>query len=131
MRSTLSKVLGTAAVVAALLHADPAQAQGRGKGDGHGHGHKVPPGLAKKGGLPPGQARKLYRADDGVVALRDVFGRNGYTVVRTVPEGEARYGYYRSGDGTVRRAIVRPGEERLSFGNVPSDIVRQVVARLY
>jgi hypothetical protein len=129
MRSTLSKVLGTAAVLAALLHADPAQAQGRGKGEGH--GHKVPPGLAKKGGLPPGQARKLYRADDGVVALRDVFGRNGYTVVRTVPEGDARYVYYRSGDGTVRRAIVRPGEDRLSFGNVPSDIVRQVVARLY
>src|SRR3982750_2432012 len=40
---------------------------------------KIPPGLAKKGGLPPGQVKKLYRADDGVVALRDVFGRHGYT----------------------------------------------------
>jgi hypothetical protein len=131
MRSSLKTILGTAAVVAAVLHADPAQAQGRGHGQGHGNGQKVPPGLAKKGGLPPGQAKKLYRADDGVVVLRDVFGRNGYTVVRTEPDGDARYVYYRTRDGDVRRAVVRPGDDRLSFSNVPSDLLRQVVARLY
>ena len=38
-------------------------------GNGHGHGHRpvgygvgrCPPGLAKKGCIPPGQAKKLYR----------------------------------------------------------------------
>lgn len=132
MRRSLSTILGTAAVAAAmLLHADPAQAQGRAHGKGHGNGNKVPPGLAKKGGLPPGQAKKLYRADDGVVVLRDVFGRNGYTVTRTSADGDRRYVYYRTADGDVRRAVVYPGTERLAFDNVPSALLRQVLARLY
>ena len=134
MRGSLSTILGTAAVAAAmLLHADPAQAQGRAHGQGHGNGngHKVPPGLAKKGGLPPGQAKKLHRADDGVVVLRDVFGRNGYTVVRTSADGDRRYVYYRAADGDVRRAVVYPGTERLTFQNVPDALLRQVLARLY
>jgi hypothetical protein len=93
----------------------------------------VPPGLAKKGGLPPGQARRanVVRVDDGVYALRDVFGRNGYTVVRTAPAGRSRYVYYRGADGGVRRAVVRPGAERLAFGNVPAAIASEVLARLY
>ena len=135
----------TLAVAALALAAGTAGAQGKGKGNGQGHGNdrgndqglvqrdgrRVPPGLAKKGGLPPGQAKKRYRADDGVGVLRDVFGRNGYTVVRTVPDGDTRYVYYRNDDGMVRRAVVSPGEDRLRFGNVPADLLRQVVARLY
>lgn len=92
---------------------------------------KIPPGLAKKGGLPPGQAKKLYRADDGVVALRDAFGRHGYTVVRTTTSGNSRYVYYRLGNGTVRRAIVMPGSDRLRFRNVPDALVREIYSRLY
>ena len=134
-----------ALVLAGLaLGAGTAAAQGKGKGNGRGDdpardqgivqgdaARRVPPGLAKKGGLPPGQAKKIYRTDDGVVVLRDVFGRNGYTVVRTVPDGDTRYVYYRSDDGMVRRAMVSPGDDRLRFGNVPSALLRQVVARLY
>jgi hypothetical protein len=92
---------------------------------------RIPPGLAKKGGLPPGQAKKLYRSDDGVAALRDAFGRHGYTVVRTTNSGNARYVYYRLRDGSVRRAIVTPGSERLRFQNVPDALVREIYARLY
>ena len=136
------------ALTALALAAGTAGAQGKGKGNGRGDdrgdhrgddrrivqgsaSRRVPPGLAKKGGLPPGQAKKVYRTDDGVGALRDVFGRNGYTVVRTVSDGDTRHVYYRDGDGMVRRAVVSPGEDRLRFGNVPSDLLRQVVARLY
>ena len=129
------------ALAALALGAGAAGAQGKGNGKKKGRGDDqriaqddgrcVPPGLAKKGGLPPGQAKKLYRTDDGVGVLRDVFGRNGYTVVRTVPNGDTRHVYYRDADGMVRRAVVSPGEDRLRFGNVPGDLLRQVVARLY
>ena len=92
---------------------------------------RVPPGLAKKGGLPPGQAKKYYRATDGVVVLRDVFVRNGYTVVRTQPYGTSQYVYYRQGNGLVQRAIIVPGNDRLSFQNVPQLLLQEVLARLY
>lgn len=93
---------------------------------------RVPPGLAKKGGLPPGQAKKMFRTTDGVVALRDVFGRNGYTVVRTEPAGTRQYVYYRQGTtGLVQRAVIYPGTDRLSFENVPQQLLQQVLARLY
>ena len=91
----------------------------------------LPPGLAKKGGLPPGQAKKLYRATDGVVVLRDVFGRHGYTVVRTQPYGNSQYVYYRQGNGPVQRAIIVPGAQRLTFQNVPQSLLQEVLARLY
>lgn len=92
----------------------------------------LPPGLAKKpGGLPPGQAKKLYRATDGVVVLRDVFGRHGYTVVRTQPYGTSQYVYYRRGDGAIQRAVIAPGTERLSFQNVPQTLLQEILARLY
>jgi hypothetical protein len=131
-------------LAALVLGAGTAGAQGKGNGKGNGRGddrrddqrvvqptsRRVPPGLAKKGGLPPGQAKKIYRTDDGAGVLRDVFGRNGYTVVRTVPNGDTRYVYYRNGDGTVRRAVVSPGEDRLRFGNVPGELLRQVYTRL-
>ncbi|CAN5832256.1 hypothetical protein BH11GEM1_BH11GEM1_34290 [soil metagenome] len=96
------------------------------------NGRRVPPGLAKKGGLPPGQAKKMYRATDGVVALRDVFGRHGYTVVRTQPYGTRQYVYYRQGTtGLVQRAVIYPGTDRLTFQNVPQLLLQEVLARLY
>ena len=114
------------ALAALCIATETASAQGRGRGP-----NKVPPGLVKKGGLPPGQAKKIYRADDGVVVLRDVFGRHGYTIVRTAGSGDARYVYYRMRDGATRRAIISPGADRLAFRNVPDAIVREVLARLY
>jgi hypothetical protein len=56
---------------AALAFAGPALTK-PGNGNGHGWGHAqgmgygvggCPPGLAKKGCMPPGQAKKLYRGD--------------------------------------------------------------------
>ena len=123
MRASATRFLLAALLLATSAGLAEAQARGAAKG--------TPPGLAKKGGLPPGQAKKIYRADDGVVVLRDVFGRRGYTVVRTRTDGDARYVYYRRGDGPIRRAIVRPGEERLVFTNVPSTLLREVMAQLY
>jgi hypothetical protein len=123
----------SAAFAALVLLAAPAAAQGKRKGQVKPEPNpstETPPGLAKKGGLPPGQAKK-YRPDDGVVVLRDVFGRNGYTVVRTATNGDARYVWYRTSDGVLHRAIVSPGTERLSFTNVPALVLRQVLARLY
>ena len=96
-----------------------------------GNGRRVPPGLAKKGGLPPGQAKKMYRATDGVTALRDVFGRHGYTVVRTQAYGTRQYVYYRQGNGAVQRAVVYPGTDRLTFQNVPQLLLQEVLSRLY
>ncbi|MBC7670905.1 MAG: hypothetical protein H7247_00665 [Polaromonas sp.] len=103
----------------------------RDRRDDRDHDGRVPPGLAKKGGLPPGQAKKMYRATDGVVALRDVFGRHGYTVVRTQPFGTGQYVYYRQGNGLVQRAVVYPGTDRLTFQNVPQLLLQEVLARLY
>jgi hypothetical protein len=146
-----SSLLTALSVAVAGLCFAVGSADAQGKGHDHGREHrrvqqaggdyrvppglarqgKVPPGLAKKGGLPPGQAKKLYRADDGVGALRDAFGRHGYTVVRTTNNGDARYVYYRLGNGSVRRAIVRPGSSRLRFRNVPDALVREIYSRLY
>ena len=152
MRTHLLKSL-TAATFALCLVAGSAAAQGKGHDKGpdtgkksdHANGdvshsvvvssngayQRVPPGLAKKGGLPPGQAKKLYRATDGVVALRNVFGRHGYTVVRTQPYGNEQYVYYRQGNGLVQRAIIVPGTQRLTFQNVPQSLLQEVLARLY
>jgi hypothetical protein len=152
MRTHLLKSL-TAATFALILVAGSAAAQGKGHDKGQDKGKKsdhpngdvrhsvvvssngayqrVPPGLAKKGGLPPGQAKKLYRATDGVVALRDVFGRHGYTVVRTQPYGNSQYVYYRQGNGLMQRAIIVPGTQRLTFQNVPQSLLQEVLARLY
>ena len=142
----------SAAVASLCLAAGTVQAQGRGHTRDRTHDRlprdervsgqyrvppglarqgKVPPGLAKKGGLPPGQAKKLYRTDDGVGVLRDVFGRHGYTVLRTTNSGDARYVYYRFGNGATRRAIVMPGSSRLRFRNVPDALVREIYSRLY
>ncbi|HEV7992320.1 MAG TPA: hypothetical protein VGP25_10890 [Gemmatimonadaceae bacterium] len=93
---------------------------------------RVPPGLANKpGGMPPGQYKKLYGADQGAYVLRDVMGRRGYTVLRTEDAGSSHYVYYRLRDGSVRRAVVSPSGNRLQFGNVPSSLLSEVLARLY
>jgi len=113
----------TAAATLCLV-ATAAQAQGRGNGG-------TPPGLAKKGGLPPGQAKKIYRPDEGVVVLREIFSIHGITILRTVNDGDARWIYYRSADGRMHRAVVRPGAERLKFENVPAAMLREVLARMY
>lgn len=110
--------------------------QGRGYGNGGmppGLAKKggMPPGLAKTGGVPPGQLKKYYQPDEGVSVLDDVLGRHGYTVVRTVPSGAARYVYYRYHNGSVHRAIVRPNNHQLSFSNVPNALLREVIARLH
>ncbi len=141
----------TAATFALCVVAGSAAAQGKGKDKDkskhkdhnpavvvvpvvvqrNGDVRRVPPGLAKKGGLPPGQAKKIHRASDGVVVLRDVFGRHGYTVVRTEPYGTSQYVYYRRGDGVIQRAVIVPGTTRLSFRNVPQSLLQEVLALLY
>jgi hypothetical protein len=126
LRNTTRVICGAAMALAMLASAGSAEAQGRG------NSHGTPPGLAKKGGLPPGQAKKIYRPDDGVVVMRDIFGRYGYTVVRVDPYGTSRYVYYRKGPrGRVYRATVRPGTEQLLFQNVPEVVLREVINRLY
>lgn len=92
---------------------------------------KVPPGLAKKGGLPPGQAKKYYHPADGVPILRDVFGQHGYTVVRTQHSGRAEYVYYRQANGPIQRAVILPGTSQLGFQNVPQQLLQEILARLY
>ena len=88
----------------------------------------TPPG---QGGTPPGQLKKMYRTDDGLWTLRDVLRRRGYTVTRLSRANDARYVYYRLPDGTIRRAAVLPGSDRLQFTNVPEVVLREVIARLY
>jgi hypothetical protein len=145
-------MLSVAATALALL-AGAAGAQEKGHDKGHDQGHdkdkgrnhgdagrvddrdgsvrRAPPGLAKKpGGLPPGQYKKRYATSDGVVVLRDVFGRHGYTVQRVAPYGTSQYVYYRLPDGTVRRAVVSPGTDQLVFANVPAALLSEVLARL-
>jgi hypothetical protein len=100
--------------------------------EGYRNGVRIPPGLAKKpGGMPPGQYRKRYGTPQGAVVLRDVLVQRGYTVVRTQPYGESQYVYYRMRDGSIRRAIVTPGTDRLGFTNVPASLLSEVLARLY
>jgi hypothetical protein len=142
------RMLGAAAAMFVLI-AGAAGAQGKAKDrahdrdkghkggevvrvdDGRGRVGKVPPGLAKKpGGMPPGQYKKRYATSDGVVVLRDVFGRHGYVIQRVTPYGESQYVYYRLPNGTVRRAMVSPGTDQLVFANVPAALLTEVLARL-
>ncbi|CAN5915588.1 hypothetical protein BH11GEM2_BH11GEM2_04560 [soil metagenome] len=92
---------------------------------------KVPPGLAKKGGMPPGQAKKYYRAVEGVPVMRDVFVHHGYTVVRTQPYGNSEYVYYRLANGPIQRAVIVPGTAQLGFQNVPQALIQEILSRLY
>ncbi len=92
---------------------------------------KVPPGLAKKGGMPPGQAKKYYRSVQGVPVMREVFLRHGYTIVRTQPYGTSQYVYYRQANGPIQRAVILPGTTQLGFQNVPQQLLQEILARLY
>jgi hypothetical protein len=149
MRNQTMKVFGVAAAMLAL--AGSAQAQGKGHGKHHekdrrevvrtangdvvilpGTRQRVPPGLAKKPGhMPPGQYKKMYSPSQGANVLRDIFRQRGYTVTRLVTSGPSRYVYYRGNDGRIQRAIVSPGTSRLSFNNVPAQILQEVLSRLY
>ena len=74
----------------------------------------------------------MYRATDGVAPLSDVFGRHGYTVVRTQPYGTREYVYYRQGTaGAVQRAVIYPGTDQLNFQNVPQALLQEVLALLH
>ena len=123
------RTLVAAAILTAVAGAS-ADAQGKANDRTRGNSGQSAPGLAKKGGLPPGQAKK-HGTDDGATALREIFSRRGYTVVRVTRDGDVRYVFYRMRTGPVRRAVVRPGRERLVFVDVPQVILREVLARLY
>lgn len=99
--------------------------------ESNGDYRRVPPGLAKKGGMPPGQAKKYYRASQGVPVMREVFMRHGYTVVRTQPYGSSQYVYYRQANGPIQRAVIYPGTSQLGFQNVPAMLVQEILSRLY
>ena len=92
----------------------------------------VPPGLAKKPGqMPPGQFKKHYTTLQGANTLSGVLRRRGFVVDRVVPSTSSRIVYYRGRDGVVHRAVVSPGTDRLSFSNVPSSLLQEVLAALY
>jgi hypothetical protein len=160
MGTRINAALGFSIALLAMAGTAGAQGHGKGKGQGHqgqqeerGEGHgkrgnvivqraggdvvvvpsrKVPPGLAKKPGqMPPGQYKKLYSTADGASVLSDIFRRHNYAVTRVQTYGDSRYVYYRAPDGSIRRAIVSPGTSRLSFSNVPSLILQEVLSRLY
>ncbi len=151
MGARINAAVGFSIALFAMAGTAGAQGHGKGKDKGASHekrgnvvvrradgdvvvvpGRKVPPGLAKKPGqMPPGQYKKLYSTSDGATVLRDIFRRHNYTVTRMQTYGDSRYVYYRAPDGSVRRAIVSPGTTRLSFSNVPSLILQEVLSRLY
>jgi hypothetical protein len=96
------------------------------------NGKKVPPGLAKKPGqMPPGQYKKRYSTSQGADVLGGVLRRRGYPVTRIATANDSRYVYYRLSDGSVRRAIVSPGADRLGFSNLPNGLLQEVLAALY
>ena len=113
------------------------------------NGRRVPPGLAKKPGqMPPGQYKKIYGAnrndprydprydarnntEQGGMVLSRILRQNGYSVLRDGSQDQSRYVDYRLRDGSVRRAFVSRGAERLSFSNVPQGVLQQVLSKLY
>ena len=96
------------------------------------NGRKVPPGLAKKPGqMPPGQYKKHYSTSQGADVLGGILNRRGYPVTRVATAADSRYVYYRLPDGSVRRAIVSPGTDRLGFSNLPGGLLQEVLAALY
>lgn len=128
MLCALAIMLGTAAGSAdgqvwkrAAEERRPAASDGRGR--------EASPGQARKGG--PERARQRYRAEQGARVLREMLARRGYAVVRSSSRGDVRYVYYRARDGAVRRAAVRQGRDRLIFLDVPRQVLRDVLARLY
>lgn len=89
------KTLILFAGAAVLAFASPAEAKpGNGHGNNHAYGYEkhgqgsrygygvggCPPGLAKKGCIPPGQAKKLFN-----VGQRIPRGYNGFTPYRQIP----------------------------------------------
>jgi len=96
----------------ALSVAGPAVAKpGNGHGYGHGQGYGVggcPPGLAKKGCIPPGQAKKMFGVGQRLplgYANPYSFNRIPYDVRRQY--GLNPYGTYYYGDGYLYRVNPR------------------------
>src|SRR5579872_1136303 len=101
------KHLALIVVAAALGFAGPALADpghGHGRGPDHGNGYGVggcPPGLAKKGCMPPGQAKKLDRGEhwQGGYGTAYTYTRIPYDLRRRY-RLSPRYRYYYS-DGVI------------------------------
>ena len=51
--------------------------------------------------------------------------------MRSTDAGRSEYVYYRNRDGSISRAIVSPGTDRLQFSNVPNTLLNEVLSRLY
>lgn len=119
------------AVGAALcLPTSAVQAQGR----GHGHGHGGPPGLEKKGGMPPGLAKKREHA---IYVTRDVLDRHGYAVVRVEEHGDARWIFYKPKHrkhARVSYLIIRPDddyeEDRIVVVDAPRPVLLDINIQL-
>ena len=86
-------------------------------------------GRRPPGGMPPGQYKK-YSPDQGVGILSEILRRHGYSVVRTSSRGDSRYVYYRTSGGTLRRATVAPGSDRLNVSNLPNPIMREMLSKI-
>jgi hypothetical protein len=106
------KTIVLVAGAAALGVAGPAIAKpGNGHGYGHGQGYGVggcPPGLAKKGCIPPGQAKKMFGVGQRLprgFATQYSFRRIPYDVRRQY--GLSPYGTYYYGDGYLYRVNPR------------------------
>src|SRR5262245_6180821 len=109
----MRSLLAVAILVLALATPSSAVAQGKAPGNG-----KVPPGQAKK--VTPSGA---------VVVIRDVFGRNGYEVVRVEQVGVTHVVYYRRGNmgrgkgkGPLERMVVRPSNNIVVFEGGPANL---------
>jgi hypothetical protein len=81
--------------------------------------------------MPPGLYKKRYNTSQGADVLSGVLRRRGYPVSRVTTAGDSRYVYYRLRDGSVRRALVSPGTDRLGFSNLPGGLLQEVLAALY
>jgi hypothetical protein len=89
-----------------------------------------------KGRVPPGQAKKVTPSG-AVVVIRDVFGRNGYEVVRVQQVGVTQVVYYRRGNmgngrgkGPVEKLVVRPSNDIVVFEGGPAGLLVNVRVKL-
>lgn len=112
MKHALFAIAGAAAfAVAAPAVAGPGNGHGHGNGHGNGHAHGYnqngygstygygrggcPPGLAKKGCVPPGQARKLNRGQRWQNSYGSVYGYGRIPdSIRQQYDLSNRYRYY-------------------------------------
>ena len=103
-------------------------------GRAQGRGAKNTPAQPEKS--PPGQAKKVTTSS-AVVAIREIFGRNGYDVLRVEAVKDAQVVYYRRGNmgrgkgqGPIEQMIVRPRNDIVVFEGGPSGLVVDIKLRL-